>query len=69
MPRRVVVSGLGLISPLGIGTEATWDGLMAGRSGVGPITKFDTEGYSVRIAAEIGTVELIAHRACPQWAT
>jgi len=53
MPRRVVVSGLGLISPLGIGTEATWDGLMAGRSGVGPITKFDTEGYSVRIAAEI----------------
>jgi len=53
MPRRVVVTGLGLISPLGIGAEATWDGLVAGRSGAGPITKFDTDGYSVRIAAEV----------------
>ncbi len=53
MPRRVVVTGLGLISPLGIGTEATWEGLVAGRSGVGPITRFDTEGYSSRIAAEV----------------
>jgi 3-oxoacyl-[acyl-carrier-protein] synthase II len=53
MPRRVVVTGVGLISPLGIGTKATWEGLVAGRSGVGPITRFDTEGYSVRIAAEV----------------
>lgn len=53
MPRRVVVTGLGLISPLGIGTEATWEGLIAGRSGVGPITRFDTEGFSARIAAEV----------------
>jgi 3-oxoacyl-[acyl-carrier-protein] synthase II len=53
MPRRVVVTGLGQISPLGIGTKATWEGLIAGRSGVGPITKFDPEGYSVRIAAEV----------------
>lgn len=53
MPRRVVVTGLGQISPLGIGTKATWEGLVAGRSGVGPITKFDAEGYSVRIAAEV----------------
>jgi 3-oxoacyl-[acyl-carrier-protein] synthase II len=53
MPRRVVVTGLGLISPLGIGTEATWEALVAGRSGVGPITKFDATGYPVRIAAEV----------------
>ncbi len=53
MPRRVVVTGLGQVSPLGIGTKATWEGLVAGRSGVGPITKFDAEGYSVRIAAEV----------------
>ncbi len=53
MPRRVVVTGLGQISPLGIGTKATWEGLIAGRSGVGPITKFDAEGYPVRIAAEV----------------
>ncbi len=47
MTRRVVVTGLGLISPLGLDTEATWDGLVAGRSGAGPITAFDTTGYSV----------------------
>jgi 3-oxoacyl-[acyl-carrier-protein] synthase II len=53
MPRRVVVTGLGLISPLGIGTKATWNALLEGRSGVGPVTKFDAEGFSVRIAAEV----------------
>ncbi len=53
MNRRVVVTGLGLISPLGIGTQATWEGLVAGRSGAGPITLFDTEGFAVRIACEV----------------
>jgi len=53
MPRRVVVTGLGLISPLGIGTEATWQGLVSGRSGAGEITRFDTSDFTVKIAAEV----------------
>ena len=53
MNRRVVVTGVGLVSALGIGTEETWKGLLAGKSGVCPITHFNTSQYSVRIAAEI----------------
>ncbi|MBZ5588305.1 MAG: beta-ketoacyl-ACP synthase II [Acidobacteriia bacterium] len=53
MARRVVVTGVGLISPLGVGTEATWEGLIAGRTGIGPITRFDASTSSVRIAAEV----------------
>jgi 3-oxoacyl-[acyl-carrier-protein] synthase II len=53
MPRRVVVTGIGLISPLGIGTEATWEGLVAGKSGIGPITRFDASELPARIAGEV----------------
>jgi len=53
MRRRVVITGIGLISPIGLDTPSTWEGLVAGRSGVGPITKFDTTGYSTTIAAEV----------------
>jgi 3-oxoacyl-[acyl-carrier-protein] synthase II len=48
-----VVTGIGLVSSLGIGTEATWNGLLAGQSGVGPITKFDASAFSTRFAAEV----------------
>ncbi len=51
--RRVVVTGLGMISPLGIGNEPTWQGLIEGRSGIGPITKFDAKDYAARIAGEV----------------
>jgi 3-oxoacyl-[acyl-carrier-protein] synthase II len=51
--RRVAVTGVGLISPLGIGTRATWDGLMAGESGIGPLTRFDASDYPSRIAGEV----------------
>ena len=51
--RRVVVTGLGMISPLGVGNEPTWQGLLEGRSGIGPITKFDASAYAARIAGEV----------------
>src|SRR5260370_25237282 len=51
--RRVVVTGLGLVTPLGIGTQATWEGAIAGKSGVGPITRFDAKDLPSRIAGEV----------------
>ena len=51
--RRVVVTGVGLVSPLACGSEATWQAALAGRSGIGPITQFDATGYSTRIAGEV----------------
>ncbi|HEX2122411.1 MAG TPA: beta-ketoacyl-ACP synthase II [Thermoanaerobaculia bacterium] len=51
--RRVVVTGLGMISPLGVGNEATWQGLVEGRSGIGRITKFDASDYACQIAGEV----------------
>ena len=53
MKRRVVVTGLGLVTPVGQTVESTWNSLVAGRSGVGYIQKFDTEKFSVKIAGEI----------------
>jgi 3-oxoacyl-[acyl-carrier-protein] synthase II len=51
--RRVVVTGIGLVSALGIGTSETWAALLAGQSGVTRITKFDISGYATQIAAEV----------------
>ena len=53
MIRRVVVTGMGTISPLGNDLPATWAAIVAGRSGVGPITRFDTTDFKTTIAAEI----------------
>src|SRR5258708_22861295 len=51
--RRVVVTGLGLVTPLGIGTKATGEAAIAGKSGVGPITRFDAKDLPYRIAGEV----------------
>ena len=52
-PRRVAVTGVGLVSPLGIGNQENWDALLAGRCGLGPITRFDASRFASRIAGEV----------------
>ncbi|HYF22383.1 MAG TPA: beta-ketoacyl-ACP synthase II [Caulobacteraceae bacterium] len=56
MTRRVVVTGVGLLTPLGWGVETSWRRLLAGESGAGPITAFDTAEYACKVACEVPTV-------------
>lgn len=53
MERRVVITGIGLITPLGLNTPSNWDALINGRSGIGPITRFDTSRFATTIAGEV----------------
>jgi 3-oxoacyl-[acyl-carrier-protein] synthase II len=53
LSRRVVVTGVGLLTPLGVGTEASWEAIRAGKCGIGPITQFDASAFSCRIAGEV----------------
>ncbi|MBI4666206.1 MAG: beta-ketoacyl-ACP synthase II [Nitrospinae bacterium] len=51
--KNVVITGLGMVTPLGIGVDETWKGIVEGRSGIGPITRFDATDYPVRFAGEV----------------
>jgi len=50
---RVVITGVGLVTPVGVGVKESWDAICAGKSGIGPITRFDTSEYKTKIAAEV----------------
>ncbi len=56
--RRVVVTGLGAVSPLGNDVASTWDGIVNGRSGIGPITHFDASNFTTRIAGEVRNFDI-----------
>ena len=51
--RRVVVTGMGAVTPQGNDLASTWEGVVNGRSGIGPVTHFDTTGFTTRIAGQI----------------
>ena len=53
MDRRVVITGMGLVTPVGIGVKESWDALCAGKSGIDEITRFDTTNYQTKIAGEV----------------
>ena len=55
--RRVVITGIGVVTPLGCDLEAFWKSLLAGQSGIGPITLFDASTYPTRIAGEVKNFE------------
>ena len=59
--RRVAVTGIGMVSPLGVGTEPTWQAIVAGRSGIGPITKIDTSTFPTTIAGEVRDFDVMEY--------
>ena len=65
MRRRVAITGLGAVTPIGVGVKSFWHGLREGALGVGPITRFDPAPFACRVAAEVKDVELAGERLPP----
>jgi len=63
--RRVAITGLGAVSPIGVGVKSFWHGLREGALGIGPITRFDPAPYACRVAAEVKDFEFAAERLGP----
>ena len=61
MKRRVVIPGIGVVSPVGIGVEEFWNNLLAGKSGIGPITQFDASEFPVKIAGEVKNFDAVKY--------
>ncbi|MEV4188868.1 beta-ketoacyl synthase N-terminal-like domain-containing protein, partial [Streptosporangium canum] len=69
MSRHAVITGIGITAPNGLGTEAYWAATLEGRSGIGPISRFDPAGYPVRVAGEVSdftAAEHVPSRLIPQ---
>ena len=70
MSRRVVVTGLGMVSPLGIGVERNWQAIYSGRSGIDTITRFDVTNFPIKIAGEVKgfqASDYIEHKEVKKW--
>ena len=68
--RRVVITGIGVVAPNGIGKQAYWDSLVAGKSGVDWITEFDTDPYPCKVAAKVqdfNASDFVNPRRAKQW--
>ena len=61
--RRVVVTGVGMVTPIGLTAKANWDNILACKSGIGPLTKFDVSDYPVKIAGELKGFEPSNYRS------
>ena len=61
MNRRVVITGLSAVSPFGLGVEALWENVRAGKSAIRPITLFDTEQFPVKFGGEVADYDPLAH--------
>lgn len=57
--RRVVVTGIGAVTPLGLDASSSWEGAISGKSGVGMLTRLDAEAFPMKVAAEINDFELL----------
>ena len=64
--RRVVVTGMGMLSPLGNDLASSWDGIINGRSGIGPMTSFDASTFPTRIAGEVQRLRSVTQWVAPK---
>ena len=65
-PRRVVITGMGVITPNGLDVPTFWDNMVHGKSGIGPITHFDVSAYKCRIAGEVRDFQPLEHFKTPK---
>ena len=63
----IVITGMGCVTPVGLDVQSTWKSLLEGRSGVGPIQRFDAQQYPVHFAAEVPSFEVLVPENCSEF--